>query len=204
MYVWSLVTLLEQSWIREVVIVAPPDMVPEIKKQTAALIERFPNQSLNVVAGGDTRQESVYLGLQAMIERPPEFVMIHDAARPFLTAEIVQRVNEGVIKCGAVTTGVAPSDTIKRVENHSVAETLDRRSLLLVQTPQAGRYDWLIDAHRSAHENGLATTDDAAVLEAAGHKVGIVGGANFNMKVTQPEDLILAEALAAIVFKDRL
>ena len=204
MYVWSLLTLLEQPWIRDLVIVAPPDMVPEIKQATLPLLEKFPPRALNVVAGGNTRQESVYLGLQAMSNSPPEFVMIHDAARPFLTAEIINRVNEGVLKYGAVTTGVPPSDTIKRIDNLAVVETLDRQSLLLVQTPQAGKYDWLIDAHRSAHENGIATTDDAAILEAAGHRVGIVRGAYFNMKVTQPEDLILAEALAAIVFKDRL
>jgi len=203
-YVWSLSALLENDQIRRSVIVAPPDMVPVIAKQLHEHVSRLRGKPVNVVAGGDTRQRSVYLGLKSLSDDPVDYVLIHDAARPFLTGEIVDRVIDGVIKYGACTTGVPPADTIKTIDGELILETLSRDLLLLVQTPQAARYDWLLAAHARAENEGLATTDDAAVLEFAGHRVGIVRGAAYNLKLTQPDDLILAKALASIVLADRL
>lgn len=211
-YVWSLSTLLKSKRISRAVIVAPPDMVPVIRDQLPEQAARLNGKPVLVVAGGDTRQRSVYLGLRSFANDPPQdpaisspdYVLVHDAARPFLTDEIVERVIDGVIKFGACTTGVPPSDTIKKVIGELVLETLSRDSLVLVQTPQAARYDWLLAAHAHAERQEHATTDDAAVLEFAGHKVGIVSGAPYNLKLTQPDDLILAKALASIVLADRL
>jgi 2-C-methyl-D-erythritol 4-phosphate cytidylyltransferase len=203
-YVWSLTTLLAVPSIREAVMVVPPDMVQSVKDKLGELSDQFPGKALNVVPGGDTRQASVFNGLKSLKPNSPEYVLIHDAARPFLTKEIVDRVLEGVTTFGACTTGVPPADTIKKVDGQIIAETLIRDELLLVQTPQAGKFSWLIEAHDRAEKSGIATTDDAAILELAGHKVGIVRGASYNVKITQPEDLILAEALASIVFADRL
>lgn len=203
-YVWSLSTLLENESINRAVIVAPPDMVPTIEDQLPAYNSRFQNKPIKVVAGGDTRQRSVYLGIKSLADDPPDHVIIHDAARPFLSADIVDRAVAGVIKYGACTTGIPPADTIKRIDGELVLDTLSRDSLVLVQTPQAGRYDWLLEAHEMAERAGHVTTDDAAILEFAGHKVGIVGGAPYNLKLTQPEDMILAKALASIVLTDRL
>lgn len=203
-YVWSLSALLENDRICRAVIVAAPDMVPLIEKQLHEHVSRLRGKPVNVVAGGDTRQRSVYLGLKSLSADPVNYVLIHDAARPFLNGEIVDRVIDGVIKYGACTTAVTPSDTIKTVDGELILETLSRDLLVLVQTPQAARYDWLLAAHTQAEEQGHATTDDAAVLEFAGHRVGIVRGAAHNLKLTQPDDLILAKALASIILADRL
>jgi 2-C-methyl-D-erythritol 4-phosphate cytidylyltransferase len=203
-YVWSLTTLLAVPAIASAVMVVPAEMVQDVRRTVDELAAVYPNKALRVVPGGDTRQASVFEGLKILEAEAPEFVLIHDAARPFLTRDIIDRVIEGVTTFGACTTGMPPSDTIKKVEGDVVAETLRRDELLLVQTPQAGRFSWLLAAHESAKRSGIATTDDAAILESAGHEVGIVRGASYNVKITQPEDLILAEALAAIVFADRL
>lgn len=203
-YVWSLTTLLSQSKLEEVVIVAPGDLTELIDQQLDTLRMSFPTKALHVVAGGDTRQASVFCGLKFLKHTPPDYVLIHDAARPFLTSEILSRVLEGVTTFGACTAGIPPADTIKKVEGSFIAETLVREELLQVQTPQASKYDWLLAAHELAEQCSYATTDDAAVLEAAGHRVGIIRGASYNIKITQPEDLILAKALAPIVFSDRL
>ena len=133
----------------------------------------------------------------------PETVLVHDAARPFVTGEMIEETIVAAQVHGACTTALAVTDTVKRVHDGMVVETLDRESLILVQTPQAARFDWLIAAHRKARESGVATTDDAAVLEAAGHKVAVVRGASFNIKVTQAEDLILSELLANRLLKSR-
>ncbi len=203
-YVWSLATLLAVPAIARVVMVVPPDMVLTVQDALVSVHSRFPQKILQVVPGGDTRQASVFCGLRALNPNPPDYVLVHDAARPFLTAEIVERVIAGVTACGACTTGVPPADTIKKIMGDTIAETLIRDELLLVQTPQAARFNWLLSAHELAAASCLATTDDAAVLENAGHRVGIVRGASFNIKITQPEDLVFAEALATIVFADRL
>lgn len=203
-YVWSLTTLLAVPAIKEVVMVVPQDLIADVEEQLDRLRPSFSEKALRVVPGGDTRQASVFCGLKSMKPNPPDFVLIHDAARPFLSIEVVERVIEGVTEYGACTTGIRPADTIKKTDGNMVGLTLDRDELLLVQTPQAGRFDWLISAHDQAASSGFATTDDAAILESASHKVGIVRGASFNIKITQPEDLILAEALSRIVLVDRL
>jgi 2-C-methyl-D-erythritol 4-phosphate cytidylyltransferase len=175
-------------------------MVAESKRQLDRYSEEFAGKSIKVVPGGATRQESVYLGLVELDNDPrPDYVLVHDAARPFITRELVERSVNGAIEYGAFSTGMPPADTIKRIEGSEIKETLDRSNLILVQTPQGGRFDWLLAAHKKAAIEGAATTDDAAILEAAGHRVSIIRGASFNLKITQPDDLVLAEALADIV-----
>jgi 2-C-methyl-D-erythritol 4-phosphate cytidylyltransferase len=203
-YIWSLRTLLENRRISRAVIVAPEDLVSTISDQVGAYRSKLGDKPVYVVAGGDTRQRSVYQGMRSMSGSSVDYVLIHDAARPFLTGEIVDRTIDGVIKYGACTTGIPPSDTVKTVEGEHVVETLSRDKLVLVQTPQAARYDWLVAAHERAEEAGHATTDDAAILEFAGHRVGIVSGAPYNLKLTHGDDLVLAKALATIVLADRL
>jgi 2-C-methyl-D-erythritol 4-phosphate cytidylyltransferase len=203
-YVWALSTLLASKFIGRAVIAAPPDMVAQLQKQLPDYISQLHEKPVSVVAGGDTRQASVFEAVKSLSFDPPDYILVHDAARPFLTADLVDRVVEGVIKYGACTVGIPCADTIKKSDGEHVAETISRDSMVLVQTPQAARYDWLFAAHEQCERDGYATTDDAAVLEHAGHKVGIVRGARHNLKLTEPEDLILAKALASIVFRDQV
>jgi 2-C-methyl-D-erythritol 4-phosphate cytidylyltransferase len=138
-----------------------------------------------VVAGGATRSDSVRAGLAAVPEEA-EVVIVHDAARPAaspsLFAAVVAAVRAGAD--GAVP-GVAVVDTIKRVDGDVVVETLDRGSLVAVQTPQAFR----AGALRAAHASGADATDDGALVEAAGGRVVVVTGEPDNVKVTTPADL---------------
>ncbi len=156
----------------------------------SASVEGF--DPLPPVAGGATRQASVLRGLEALAAHEPDYVMVHDAARPFVAPDLVGRLRvaldggaEGVIPVLPVT------DTVKRCRDKVIAETLDRRGLALAQTPQAFRYANLLLAHRACA--GREFTDDAAVAEAAGMTVATVAGDAGNMKVTTADDLVEAE-----------
>jgi 2-C-methyl-D-erythritol 4-phosphate cytidylyltransferase len=190
LYLWSLEALLEHPEIDLVVVATLPEMVAQIQNSVNS-------DKLRVTAGGATRQESVYLGLQHLEQHgKPQYVLVHDAARPFLDRALIDSTIRAVQKYGACTVATPASDTIKKVAGDLITATLNREELVLVQTPQSARFDWLIDAHKSANDRAVGTTDDAAVLEAAGHQVAVVQGSRWNLKITTPEDLIVAEALA--------
>lgn len=147
------------------------------------------------IAGGPTRQESVRLGLEALAEDPPACVLIHDGARPLVDAPLIGRVIAAVMDAGApaAVPGLAVTDTIKQVDDNGfVTQTPERHRLRAVQTPQAFRFDALLKAHRA--QAGAGLTDDAAVMEAAGHRVLVIDGDPANIKLTHPEDFALAEA----------
>jgi 2-C-methyl-D-erythritol 4-phosphate cytidylyltransferase len=145
------------------------------------------------IVGGATRQESVRLLLEAT---DADLVLIHDAARPFLSAATIQAVLEALHRAGAATVAHPLADTLVRAEGELWGERVERAGLWGVQTPQAGRRDWLLAAHQKAQ--GHAVTDDAGLLHWAGHQVRLVPGEAALFKVTTPGDLLLAEALAAV------
>ncbi len=145
--------------------------------------------------GGATRQESVRLGLEALADLKPRQVLIHDAARPFVSGEIIDRVLAGLENHPGVIPAVPVADTLKRVEDGSVSGTVDRSGLWRAQTPQGFRYADILAAH--ADFAGRELTDDAALLEAAGLTVGIVEGAERNFKITSKDDMERAEGLLA-------
>ncbi|HEX6441099.1 MAG TPA: bifunctional 2-C-methyl-D-erythritol 4-phosphate cytidylyltransferase/2-C-methyl-D-erythritol 2,4-cyclodiphosphate synthase [Stellaceae bacterium] len=147
------------------------------------------------VIGGATRQESVRLGLEALVARRPQRVLIHDGARPFLDRALVDRVIDGLDRAAAAVPCVPLRDTIKRAEGGTIRETADRSALWRAQTPQGFRFDAILAAHRAAI--GQALTDDAAVAEAAGLLPLIVEGSEDNLKITAPDDLAAAERLMA-------
>jgi 2-C-methyl-D-erythritol 4-phosphate cytidylyltransferase len=148
------------------------------------------------VAGGDTRQRSVSLGLKAL-PSTGGLVVVHDAARPLVTAGMIDaacdipRGADGVIIASEVT------DTIKIVEGGFVVSTPERGSLVAVQTPQAFKVAVLLKAHQAAREQRFGGTDDAVLVERIGGKVAVIPGSRDNIKVTYPEDLALAEAIIA-------
>jgi 2-C-methyl-D-erythritol 4-phosphate cytidylyltransferase len=150
---------------------------------------------LAVVHGGAERQDSVRLGL-ATLDPTSEIVAIHDAARPFLEREILDRSIETAAIYGGALVAVPTRDSIKRVrEDGTVVETIPRQQLWLAQTPQTFRVSLIREAHARALAEGANVTDDAALLERLGKVVQIVPGSYRNFKITTPEDLQVAEAL---------
>ena len=139
------------------------------------------------VHGGAERQDSVRLGLQSMTDDAPDHVLIHDAVRPLVSTEVISRVIAGLNTYAAVIPGVAVADTLKRVKGDAVTETVPRDGLWRVQTPQGFRFAEILTAHEQMV--GRALTDDAAVAEAAGLKVGLIAGDENNLKVTTDQDL---------------
>lgn len=154
------------------------------------------------VTGGATRQASVRAGLEALAADPPDLVLIHDAARPFTTDALIDRAIATAAEHGAAVPGLALTDTVKIVDGDGFsASGPDRASLRTVQTPQSFRYDLILSAHRAAA--GIDhLTDDAAVAEAAGHKVAIFPGEVSNVKLTTAEDFVRAEREAAFALAD--
>ncbi|MFG1188572.1 bifunctional 2-C-methyl-D-erythritol 4-phosphate cytidylyltransferase/2-C-methyl-D-erythritol 2,4-cyclodiphosphate synthase [Xanthobacter flavus] len=149
------------------------------------------------VSGGATRQESVRAGLEALAgSGAPTVVLVHDAARPYATPDLIARAIAAAGEADAAIPVLAVTDTVKRVDAAGlVEETVDRAALRAVQTPQAFRYAPLVAAHRAAAESGVKTlTDDASVMEWAGHRVATFAGETGNIKLTTAEDMTRAAA----------
>jgi 2-C-methyl-D-erythritol 4-phosphate cytidylyltransferase/2-C-methyl-D-erythritol 2,4-cyclodiphosphate synthase len=152
------------------------------------------------VIGGARRQDSVFQGLLALADGThpaPEWVMIHDGARPFVTAQILADGLAAAAEFGSAVAGVPVKDTIKAVEQESglVRETPPRELLWAIQTPQIFRYDLICAAHRQADASGVEVTDDAMMMELAGQPVKIYRAAYTNLKVTTPDDMALAQSI---------
>ena len=155
-------------------------------------------------SGGATRQASVHAGLEALASEKPDIVLIHDAARPFVTAAVISRAIEAAGRSGAAVPTVAVTDTIKMVGvTGNVEATPDRARLRIAQTPQAFRYDVILEAHRRAARDGRGDfTDDAAIAEWAGLTVATFEGDPANMKLTTPDDFAREEARLAAQLGD--
>ena len=157
-----------------------------------------PNAFLKVrdlVVGGQTRQASVFNGLQSL-PTDVDCVIVHDGVRPFVTDEIIFACIEAADEWGAAVAAVPVKDTIKVASADGfIVDTPDREKLWTVQTPQAFRTSVLLDAHALAQREGVTATDDAMLVEQLGFKVKMVSGSDSNLKITTREDLIIAEAL---------
>jgi 2-C-methyl-D-erythritol 4-phosphate cytidylyltransferase/2-C-methyl-D-erythritol 2,4-cyclodiphosphate synthase len=149
------------------------------------------------VPGGATRQASVRAGLEALAASAPDIVLIHDAARPFVSSALIDRAIVAGRTAGAAVPGIIIPDTVKAIDAGAVVtETLDRNRLRIVQTPQAFAFNLILDAHRRAAAAGLESfTDDAALAEWAGHRVSVFEGDSGNVKVTTNDDFTRAEIL---------
>lgn len=173
----------------EIVIVAREEEIDRclewVKKDRLSKVKK-------VVVGGSERQESVYLGLK---ELQTEYVLIHDAVRPFVSSSLVTEVIRQVKIEQAVVVAVPMKDTVKQSdESQYVRNTIDRRSLWSIQTPQAFQRELLQKAHQRADKNEIAT-DDSMLVEQLGFPVKIIEGEYTNIKITTPDDLLFAEAI---------
>jgi 2-C-methyl-D-erythritol 4-phosphate cytidylyltransferase len=172
-------------------VVAPEDQETFRRRYQANLA--FLN--IKIVDGGKERFDSVANAL-AQVVPDADFVAIHDAARPCLTPELVQTVFASAAKTGAAMLAVPVTDTVKQADAKGcVQSTLSRRGLWLAQTPQVFRRDWLVAAYADRARLGPDITDDAQLIEAAGHPVYLVEGSTTNLKITTRGDLYLAEAV---------
>src|SRR5260370_14969597 len=155
-------------------------------------------------SGGATRQASVHAGLEALASEKPDIVLIHDAARPFVTAAVISRAIDAAGRTGAAIPAIAVTDTIKLTgETGDVEATPDRARLRIAQTPQAVRFDIILEAHRRAARDGRSDfTDDAALAEWAGLTVATFEGDPANMKLTTPEDFVREEARLGAMLGD--
>jgi 2-C-methyl-D-erythritol 4-phosphate cytidylyltransferase len=148
-----------------------------------------------VVAGGNTRAESVLRGLQAVAAGAVEVVAVHDGVRPFVTPAEISLTIEAAKLEGAAVLVSTPVDTIKEVKNGVVARTLDRATIRNALTPQCFQYKLLIRAYEQADVADPELTDDSSLVERLGVKIAIVEGSSRNIKITKPADLLIAEAL---------
>ncbi len=154
--------------------------------------------------GGATRQASVHAGLEALAPSKPDIVLIHDAARPFVSPAVISRAIDAAGHTGAAVPAIPVTDTIKQVsDTGNVEATPERARLRIAQTPQAFRFDVILDAHRRAARDGRSDfTDDAALAEWAGLTVATFEGDLANMKLTTPEDFVREEARLAAQLGD--
>ena len=175
--------------IREIVIVTREDLIRPISALCAKM-----DKVKAVVAGGKTRQESVWLGLNSL-SKDVKLAAIHDGARPLITQAVIDRTVRAAHSYGAAAPAVPVKDTVKVVKSGLVMATPDRDSLRAVQTPQVFDFDLLRGALKKAEEAGASVTDDCSAVELMGMSVKIVEGDEENIKVTTPMDLKIAELL---------
>jgi 2-C-methyl-D-erythritol 4-phosphate cytidylyltransferase len=177
--------------VETVILVAAPGE----ESRAAELVKRERFRKVKaIVPGGAERQDSVAAGLEVL---DTEGVLVHDAARPLVTPQQIAACCEAAEQHGASALAVPVKDTVKVTDGGMIVSTPDRATLCAVQTPQAFRRVELIEAHRLAREAGAAATDDAMLLERLGRVVAAVPGDYTNLKITTPEDLLIAELFLA-------
>jgi len=154
-------------------------------------------KKIELVSGGEHRQQSVEHALNAITASPDDIVLVHDAVRPFVTSEIILDVIAAAQKYGAAIVGLPAVDTVKQVERTSegalIKATIPRASVVLAQTPQGFRYGVIKKAFDEASADGFLGTDESSLVERAGHDVAVVMGSPKNIKITTPGDMELAE-----------
>ena len=154
----------------------------------------------SLVAGGLKRQESVYNGIRA-VNNKSKIILIHDGVRPFIRSKQIESCIDGAKEFGACIQGIPAYDTLKKSDDlFWITDTLTRKGVWLAQTPQAFSAPIIKKAHKNALSKGFTGTDDASLVELLGVKVKILNGSRFNIKITDQEDLKLAEAIMTIGF----
>lgn len=190
----TLETLAACDLISEVVIAAAPEEVAQVEKMLQYWRTSLQLLPVRVVAGGAERQHSVANALAALPEET-DLVLVHDGARPLVPVDVLTTAVQAADEHGAVIVAVPVKDTVKQAQDRRVTATPARDTLWAVQTPQVFRRSLLERAYAKAAADGFVGTDDASLVERLGEPVWIVQGSYRNIKVTTPEDLLIAEAL---------
>jgi len=181
--------------VTDIIVATRADEVARLEERIAR--EKF-KQTVRVVKGGDSRQDSVAAALRE-VPKDAEIVLVHDAVRPFVTVEQIKRVIEEARRCEAAILGIPAMDTVKEVKRASLPEdvalitgTMPRERVVLAQTPQAFATKLLKEAFARAAADGVNVSDEAGLVERIGHDVHVVLGSERNMKITKPADMELA------------
>ena len=183
----------EAPFIEAIYLITPEQEIPFCQSE---VVQRYGFTKVRaVVAGGAERQHSVLNGLTAMEGiGADDLVLIHDGVRPFVPVEVLRRAAHAADEFGGAVVAVPVKDTVKIARNGIICETPPRQELWLAQTPQAFRYGLIRSAHDAAAAEGFLGTDDASLLERQGWPLHIVVGDYRNIKITTPEDMLLAQA----------
>jgi 2-C-methyl-D-erythritol 4-phosphate cytidylyltransferase len=165
----------------------------QLQKESAGVRQK----RIELVVGGEHRQQSVEHALNALTAAPDDIVLVHDAVRPLVTSEVIHDVIGAARKYGAAIAGLPAVDTVKQVERTAegaiIKTTIPRAGVVLAQTPQGFRYDVIKKVFDEASADGFMGTDEASLAERSGHEVAVVMGSPRNIKITTPADMELAE-----------
>jgi 2-C-methyl-D-erythritol 4-phosphate cytidylyltransferase len=181
-------------FIDTVIVVAAPE---DVRFCTDEIIKPFGIKKVgDVIPGGEERQDSVANALKVLKDGPAKLIVVHDGARPLVTSGTIEDTLKAAAAAGAAIAAVKPKDTIKEAgADGSVMRTVPRETLRLVQTPQAFLASLLFQAFDKAAKEGYTATDESSLVERLGVRVRIVEGSYENIKITTPEDLLLAEGI---------
>ena len=193
MLTWTIEKFQMAETIDKIIIVVPEDSLVFVSEK---IIDPYGfDKVTKIISGGTTRQESVCKGLEALLISTG-FAVIHDGARPLIKTEDINRVVEVAKKEKGAILAVPVADTIKRVVDSFIITTINREQLFCAQTPQVFQYDLIMEAHKEQSlKASVSFTDDAQLIESRGFKVKVVVPSGFNLKITTPQDMKLAEAL---------
>lgn len=182
------------KYIDEIIIISKEEEVEYCKRE---IVKKYGFKKVsNIVRGGKERQDSIYNGIMALNHKT-NIVLTHDGARPFVRMESIKEGIQGVIDHGACVVGVPVKDTIKVVSDEENVHHTPKRSLLwAAQTPQCFWFDLLKKGYENAIKEGIQGTDDSSLVEKTGQKIKMIMGSYDNIKITTPEDLIIAESIA--------
>ena len=183
--------------VAEIFVALRKDEIAGFRERLQSEAKQVLQKKIELVEGGEHRQESVAHALAAVSAAKDDVILVHDAVRPFVTAEIIDEVIEGATKHGAAIAGMPAVDTIKQVERTAdgalITATIPRERVVMAQTPQGFRYEILKKAFDEAAADGFVGTDEASLVERAGGAVAVVMGSPRNLKITTPGDMELAE-----------
>ena len=177
--------------INEIIVVVPKDDVNQLSREFKSTIT---SKKIEVVEGGETRQQSVYNGLR-ISDKESKLICVHDGVRPFVTLALIEKVIKASMEHDGAILAAPSTDTIKKVMGDQILETLPRETIWRAQTPQVFSKPALKEAIQIAVEEKLEGTDEASILEKIGYQIGFVEGSSLNIKITTKEDWIFAKAI---------
>lgn len=190
--VYTVEKFCQSELIDSIVMVVPEDWRELVEQR---IITQFGLTKIShIVTGGSTRQASIANAL-ATIDKNIETVVIHDAVRPLISQDLLHKVIEKGKETGAAVVAVPIYDSIKKVTNLQIVQTLARESAWLIQTPQVFQRELIVKAYRLATLHGIVAADDSALVECLNYPIQVVEGSRINIKITMPEDLTLAKVL---------
>lgn len=183
--------------VAEILVALRKDEIAGFRERLEAEGKDILQKQVQLIEGGEHRQESVANAIRAVSAAPEDVILVHDAVRPFVTAEIIDEVIDAAEKHGAAIAGMPAVDTIKQVERTAdgalIKATIPRERVVMAQTPQGFRYHILKKAFDDAAADGFTGTDEASLVERSGGAVTVVMGSPRNLKITTPSDMELAE-----------